>query len=113
MPCQLSLILYSGLRKSCGKGWCKDIDKTPFVSNVDGQTRANVTKGVNMQSRPWVTEFEFPVEPTQVQAESLYAVLQGVKDQRDKRGQCYEAALVLTLIVLAKLAGEQSLHGIA
>ncbi len=34
-------------------------------------------------------------------------------DQRAKRGRRYEAALVLTLIVLAKLAGEQTLRGIA
>ena len=66
-----------------------------------------------MQSRLWVAEIEIPVQARQVEAESLYAVLQGVKDQRARRGQRYEAALVLTLILLAKLAGEQSLRGIA
>src|SRR5687768_17719999 len=72
-----------------------------------------MTKGANMKSHPWVVEIEVPVQGMDVEAESLYAVLQGVNDQRAKRGQRYEAALVLTLMLLAKLAGEQSLRGIA
>ncbi len=44
-----------------------------------------------MQSRLWVAEIEIPVQARQVEAESLYAVLQGVKDQRARRGQRYEA----------------------
>jgi predicted transposase YbfD/YdcC len=66
-----------------------------------------------MQSHPRVAEIEIPIQTTKVEAASLYAVLQGVQDQRAKRGQRYEAALVLTLMLLAKLAGEQSLRGIA
>lgn len=66
-----------------------------------------------MKAHPWVAEIEVPRQTTKVEAASLYAVLQGVKDQRAKRGQRYEAALVLTLMLLAKLAGEQSLRGIA
>lgn len=66
-----------------------------------------------MKAHPWVAEIEVPRQTTKVEAASLYAVLQGVKDQRAKRGQRYESALVLTLMLLAKLAGEQSLRGIA
>lgn len=66
-----------------------------------------------MKSHPWIAEIEIPEQVMDVAAESLYAVLQGVNDQRAKRGQRYEAALVLTLMLLAKLASEQSLRGIA
>jgi predicted transposase YbfD/YdcC len=72
-----------------------------------------VTKGVNMQSRLTVAAIEIPVMATPMEAESLYATLQEVKDYRALRGRRYEAALVLTLMLLAKLAGEQTLRGIA
>lgn len=44
---------------------------------------------------------------------SLYEALQRVPDSRCKRGRRYSAALVLTLLLLAKLAGEQTIAGIA
>jgi hypothetical protein len=44
---------------------------------------------------------------------SLYAVLQAVPDYRCKRGRRYEAAQVLVILLLAKLAGEQTLSGAA
>lgn len=47
------------------------------------------------------------------QIRSLYAYLQQVTDGRAKRGRRYEAALVLTLMILAKLAGERTVSGIA
>lgn len=47
------------------------------------------------------------------QAKDLYAVLQTVQDGRCKRGRRFEAAAVLTAMLLAKLAGEQSWSGIA
>lgn len=50
---------------------------------------------------------------TAVQAQDLYAVLQSVQDGRSKRGRRFEAAAVLTVMLLAKLAGEQSWSGIA
>jgi hypothetical protein len=37
---------------------------------------------------------------------SLYQVLREVTDSRKKRGRRYEAAVVLTIMVLAKMAGE-------
>ena len=44
---------------------------------------------------------------------SLYERLQRVPDRRKPRGKRYEAAIVLTLLVLAKLAGEKQMSGIA
>ena len=44
---------------------------------------------------------------------SLYAHLRAVKDWRRRRGQRYELALILTALVLAKMAGEDTPSGIA
>ena len=66
-----------------------------------------------MKASGSVAAIEVPVMAPPVEAGSLYAILQGVTDQRAKRGRRYEAALVLTLLLLAKLAGEQTLRGIA
>lgn len=44
---------------------------------------------------------------------SLRTRLKGVKDKRHRRGRRYEAAMVLVLILLAKLAGEKSILGVA
>ncbi len=53
-------------------------------------------------------------EPTEeVEALSLYRALEQVSDQRHKRGVRYPLALVLSLVVLGKLAGMTSLAGIA
>jgi predicted transposase YbfD/YdcC len=59
-----------------------------------------------------LAEVQVPSEIKAVGVESLYAALQGVKDNRRRRGQRYPAAVVLTLLVLAKLAGEVKLKGI-
>ena len=44
---------------------------------------------------------------------SLYQQLQAVTDPRKKRGVRYSVALILTLIILAKLAGGTTLSGTA
>ncbi|GHO55755.1 ISAs1 family transposase [Ktedonobacter robiniae] len=49
--------------------------------------------------------------PEMVPAASLYHTLQALSDKRRKQGKRYELALVLSLIVLAKLAGQQTLSG--
>ena len=46
-------------------------------------------------------------------AQTLYEVLTGVPDKRKRRGKRYTAALVLTLLLLAKMSGESGLSGIA
>ena len=46
-------------------------------------------------------------------ARSLYDALQSVPDRRHRRGRRYKAGLVLTLLLLAKLAGESAVAAIA
>lgn len=47
------------------------------------------------------------------QVQSLHELLRQVPDYRAKRGRRYEAATVLVILLLAKLAGESTLSGIA
>ena len=49
--------------------------------------------------------------PEQVVVGSLYQALQQLSDPRRGQGKRYELALILCLLVLAKLAGETSLSG--
>jgi predicted transposase YbfD/YdcC len=51
--------------------------------------------------------------PVEVDALSVYRAFEQIQDGRQKRGVRYRSALILTLIVLAKLAGMTSLAGIA
>jgi len=51
--------------------------------------------------------------PVEVEALSVYRALEQIADGRHKRGVRKSLALILTLIVLAKLAGMTSLTGIA
>jgi hypothetical protein len=44
---------------------------------------------------------------------SLYDRLQGLEDQRQRRGIRYPLAVILLMVLLAKLAGEDTPHGIA
>ncbi len=57
-----------------------------------------------------------PIEPFEQPAEmdpqSLSLAFQQLGDGRKKRGRRYPLALLLTVIVLAKLAGEVSLNGV-
>jgi predicted transposase YbfD/YdcC len=52
-----------------------------------------------------------PHLPERGQMHSLYEVCQQVKDGRAARGKQYEVAALLVLLLVAKLAGEQSLLG--
>jgi hypothetical protein len=45
-------------------------------------------------------------------AASLYKAFEQVKDQRKDRGKRYPLPLILTLILLGKMAGETTIHGI-
>src|SRR6266436_4326478 len=51
--------------------------------------------------------------PVLIEAMSVYRAFEQVEDGRHKRGVRYSSALILTLIVLAKLAGMTTLAGIA
>lgn len=50
-------------------------------------------------------------EATSIEGSSLYHAFEHVKDGRQARGKCYPLALILTLLVLGKLAGETTIHG--
>src|SRR5690606_24026603 len=60
-----------------------------------------------------ITEVQARHTTTQAQICSLYQRLQAVPDYRGKRGRRYEAATVMVIVLLAKLAGEESVSGIA
>lgn len=45
-------------------------------------------------------------------ATSLYHALQGLPDPRRKQGRRYSLAVILSLVILAKLAGEQTMSGV-
>ena len=66
-----------------------------------------------MECSTILAEMQVSSEAEGVTAESLYEALKCVKDQRSRRGKQYSAAVVLTLLVLAKLAGQVKLKGIA
>ena len=68
--------------------------------------------GVRIKCTTYLVGIQLPSEGQEVKAQSLYQVLQEVRDGRKKRGRRYEAAVVLTIIVLAKMAGERRLSGI-
>jgi hypothetical protein len=54
-----------------------------------------------------------PETGIEFEVKSLYEALRKLKDGRKRRGRRYELALILTLSVLAKLAGEDEPEGMA
>src|ERR1700694_1698849 len=51
-------------------------------------------------------------EALEVESASLYRAFEQVKDRRGKKGKRYPLALLLTLLLLGKMAGETKLDGI-
>ena len=51
-------------------------------------------------------------EPLEIDPASLYQALEKVKDGRGRKGKRYPLALILTLIMLGKMAGETGIEGI-
>lgn len=51
-------------------------------------------------------------EPLEINPESLYRAFEKVKDERKKKGVRYPLALILTLLLLGKMAGETKIEGI-
>lgn len=66
-----------------------------------------------MEYNTFVEKIQMPAKGEQVEVKSVYQALLRVPDGRRQRGQRYPAATVLTLMLLAKLAGEKTLSGIA
>jgi predicted transposase YbfD/YdcC len=58
-------------------------------------------------------EIELPTSLEEVDAHSVYAAFEKITDGRCKRGRRYPVALILTLVVLAKLMGEPKLSGVS
>lgn len=59
------------------------------------------------------SEIELPPSLEEVDAHSMYAAFEQITDGRCKRGIRYPVALIVTLIVLAKLTGEPKLSGVS
>jgi predicted transposase YbfD/YdcC len=66
-----------------------------------------------MKYKPIAFEINLRTEGFVFEVGSLYEALCGLEDQRDARGLRYALVTVLVYVVLAKLAGEDHLRGIA
>src|SRR5216683_2112225 len=66
-----------------------------------------------MDSITLAPEIELPTRLEEVDAHWVYAAFEKITDGRCKRGRRYWVALILTLIVLAKLMGEPKLSGVS
>jgi hypothetical protein len=64
-----------------------------------------------MDYTPWSIPSDWGMAPDPVTIASLYEALQKLSDPRRRQGKRYELALILCLLVLAKLAGQTSLSG--
>jgi predicted transposase YbfD/YdcC len=65
-----------------------------------------------MESNTFLAALTLPAAPT-IDPASLFALLAQLPDPRKRRGRRYSLAAVLAVIVLAKLAGETKMSGIA
>jgi predicted transposase YbfD/YdcC len=66
-----------------------------------------------MECSTFLGKMQVPAGGAAVEAGSIYRALMRVTDRRKARGQRYTAAVVLTLMLLAKLAGQKTVSGIA
>jgi predicted transposase YbfD/YdcC len=66
-----------------------------------------------MNSSTFISGLAIPNEPLTIDPVSLCAALAQVTDRRGKKGRLYRASIVLTLLVLAKLAGQTDPTNIA
>jgi hypothetical protein len=63
---------------------------------------------LSMDYTTWAIPTEVEKAPETMVVASLYQALQKVPDRRHSQGKRYELALILCLIVLAKLAGQRT-----
>jgi predicted transposase YbfD/YdcC len=66
-----------------------------------------------MESTTFLAAVRLPLTATTAEPSSLYLMLSQLTDPRHRRGRRYSLALILTLLILAKLAGETKMSGIA
>lgn len=66
-----------------------------------------------MDYTTFISGIELPNDPQAIDAHSLYAAFEQVIDGRKKRGKRYSLPLLLTLLLLARLAGETEIKAAA
>lgn len=66
-----------------------------------------------MEGSTILEQIVIPESAREADAQTLYQALSQVSDRRKRRGKRYEAALVLTLMLLAKMSGQKGISGIA
>jgi predicted transposase YbfD/YdcC len=66
-----------------------------------------------MECSTILEQIVIPERAKDADVRTLYAVLSQVRDKRKPRGKRYEAAMVLTLMLLAKMSGQKGMSGIA
>jgi hypothetical protein len=66
-----------------------------------------------MECSTVLEQIVIPASAQEADAQTLYEVLRQVTDRRKPRGKRYEAALVLTLLLLGKMSSECGMSGIA
>src|SRR5262245_8435281 len=66
-----------------------------------------------MECSTILEQIVIPEHAQAADAQTLYQVLSQVRDRRKRRGKRYEAGLVLTLLLLAKMSGQKGMSGIA
>ncbi len=66
-----------------------------------------------MDYTTFISGIELPNDPQAIDAHSLYAAFEQVTDGRKKRGKRYSLPLLLTLLLLARLAGETEIKAAA
>lgn len=64
-----------------------------------------------MDDTTWTLPTQAPMGTEDQVVISLYEAFQGLTDPRRGQGKRYQLALILSLLVLAKLAGQQTLSG--
>jgi len=104
---------------SSPKGWVPGLFQSP-----EKKTKEPVLARIGKSSSSYESEKRLKmnltifdsVQPTSLEASSidarsLYHALEQVKDGRKARGKRYPLALIFTLLLLGKLAGETTIHG--
>ena len=76
-------------------------------------TNSESKEGLRMNYNMLEVTMESVGGEQQIDALSVYRAFEQIQDGRHKRGVRYSSALILTLIVLAKLAGMTTLAAIA
>lgn len=66
-----------------------------------------------MNDTTLLSHLSFPQKPLMFDLDALYDCLRTIPDHRDHRGRQYPLATLLLIGVLAKLAGQDSSHGMA